>query len=671
MFDVSVRRVSVNSRDARSAQALGDKNRATLGHLPYAAWDYYFSNGLALGAFSGDELTGYLLFRVPRNEIRIAHLAIDPRYRGLGVARRLVDTLDQLHGAGRMSIGLSCRRDWEASKVWPRLGFEAAGERTGRGLDKAPLTEWRRPLVREDLFSWTPDTQRVAVLLDTNVFIDLHSSENRLDLLGSPDLEDRVDIVVSPELPNELNRVGDTGGRRRLIELARTAYPMLRGDQATLEEWERKLEPGVVDKLSDNDRSDLCHVAWVALNQVPIVVTGDRNARSRLRLPARRLGGVRICRPEELWHELAELEEEERYSPRSLNETEYEMAAVHRLDDLNRYIDNGAGERRSKFEHRLASLLSCNDSSELLEVRAPESGGVALMGLEYTQDCVRITLLRVVGMKSRTTIARQLLSIARQRALGRGLNCLVWCDSDSRRVLADVLEQAGFVPTGSSGHWLAVTVGGMESRRGVSHILHSLSCSEAQDREALANLDSVLENDFSAEKRFYPLFLWDSCLETWLIPIRGRWATSLFGYPSMLLQRPANLGLSVEHVYYRPRSSGERAPARIVWYCTGKNGQGVFAVSLLESVVEGSPDELYGRFSRLGVYEKSDVVSAAGKNGRVFALRVGHTKMFNRVVSLARMKELSSTHDRTPIVRWPNLMDPELARSIVMEGLNS
>jgi hypothetical protein len=74
---------------------------------------------------------------------------------------------------------------------------------------------------------------------------------------------------------------------------------------------------------------------------------------------------------------------------------------------------------------------------------------------------------------------------------------------------------------------------------------------------------------------------------------------------------------------------------------------GIVASSQLENVAEGTPQELHTRYRHLGVWELSQVESAA-KNGRVQALRFTNTELLPHAIPLVRVRAVTSV-PRSPM----------------------
>ena len=113
----------------------------TLGFFPDGAFNDYAASKHVLVAIEPQtkQCVGYLLYRVSGHRAIIVHLCVDPAWRQHGVAHRLVDALanitHDLYG-----IGLKCRRDFDATLIWPRLGFIAQQE-IPYNCAKLPVTD--------------------------------------------------------------------------------------------------------------------------------------------------------------------------------------------------------------------------------------------------------------------------------------------------------------------------------------------------------------------------------------------------------------------------------------------------------------------------------------------------------------------------------------------------
>jgi GNAT superfamily N-acetyltransferase len=128
------------------AIALGDRAAATLGYLPFEAYDDAASrNGLLVALDPDRHVVGYALFSLTPRFVRLSHLTVDHSVRGQGIGRALVDRIAADHSE-RQGILAWCRHDYGLGPMWLALGFERRGEKRGRGAKSTILVGWWRDL---------------------------------------------------------------------------------------------------------------------------------------------------------------------------------------------------------------------------------------------------------------------------------------------------------------------------------------------------------------------------------------------------------------------------------------------------------------------------------------------------------------------------------------------
>lgn len=255
-------------------------NAKTLGFFPKGAFEEHAKLRRIIVAFESDgSCLGYLLFRIGRGRASIVHLCVSNVARGKGVARLLVDQL-KLETKSLEGIGLYCRRDYEADHLWSKLGFEAASAKTGRGKDVAELTFWWFSHGHDDLFSRMaePDPVRQRVVIDANVFYDLHTretpeSEDSKALLADW-VQASIELVVTKELLNEIAKSADEE-RRRQNRAAATGYTKLSADDTMFQSLCTELRPRFPESVTLRDEADLRQVAYAIAGGAPFLVTRD------------------------------------------------------------------------------------------------------------------------------------------------------------------------------------------------------------------------------------------------------------------------------------------------------------------------------------------------------------------------------------------------------------
>lgn len=114
-----------------AAIRLARANKRWLGLMPDQGFDERAAKGTLLIAHERGEVRGYLLYDLPRNEVKVIHLCVDPASRCSGIARALVDRLCERHPQ-RSAVVVRCRRDFPAHGAWPGLGFTPLNDSPGR-----------------------------------------------------------------------------------------------------------------------------------------------------------------------------------------------------------------------------------------------------------------------------------------------------------------------------------------------------------------------------------------------------------------------------------------------------------------------------------------------------------------------------------------------------------
>lgn len=382
--------------------ALYKRNAATLGFMPRGGFEVRSEAGTLLVAVDGPDLRGYLLYDLPRREVVIRHLCVAPNARGKGVARRLVDHLVSLHG-DRTGIGLSCRDDYPAAQMWPRLDFEPLAKLAGRSRDGHRLTRWWRDFNHPTLFSSYAERPEsmVAAALDTDVFLDLVAPGERADPRESLRLLDdwvteRAELFITKEISVE------TTEQTRRMSLR---FP--RRDVAA-EVWEpiaERLASVLASRsggtLSPHDESDARHIARAAAVGGAYFLTRDRPLRRRL-AQASIDAGIKVVFPGEF---LAELDEVSDYAPVLLEDTTFSIRPIGTFafpELVSRFLNYSAGERKKDFEARLRQAIDPGPFSDISVIADEASQPVALFARSYGEGTVQVPVLRVAGSLGRT-----------------------------------------------------------------------------------------------------------------------------------------------------------------------------------------------------------------------------------------------------------------------------
>lgn len=661
---------------------LAESQSRFLGMLTPEAWRDYARRGQVLAALDRTTraLLGYSAFRLPRHEVVLAHLAIDPQNRGSGTARAIVDELSRRYG-NRAGIAARCRRDYPANAMWPHLGFIALGDRPGRSQAGHLLTYWWRDHGHPDLLTWQNSAPSVLpVVIDANIFVDLHGTSPGLlaptTRLLLESVSDRIELIVTPELYNELDRVADVVERRRLKAVANT-YPRIAASVGIFDTRRQSLlESMVWQPSSAQDISDLAHVAYAAAAGVPALVTRDEPALNRL-AGAADTQGVRMVPPEELIALLVELEDFPAYTPAALLNTGYTTteAGSDAGPALKGFLNNAAGEKARHFTGRLRRLAEQRPLSTRRLFSDPQGRPVALLGMSIDRSALEVSVFRQKPSPLQFSLGTQIVSQLRATAGERGLGIIRVVDPFMDPATYEALLGDGFrrTSTGAVALTLHQSIELAELPSAAEAPKALLDSEELQALGPVFELASEVSQASSPqvfasiEQQLRPLVILDAALPAWLIPIKPQFATQLFGYPRELFPRSDALGISREHVYYRGGRSGEAAPGRIFWYVSGAQHGEVIAQSELAEVDDGPPAELWRTHRRLGVYTRQQVLESAVR-GQVRALRFINTELFPTPVSLGRLKRIAERNRQTLQLWSASRLNADLVTDLLKEA---
>ena len=273
---------------------LAERHKRWFGMLPPPAYAEYAAKRSILVAVRDEELLGYTIFRLPKSRVTLVQLCVEPGVRRSGIAQLLVDELSRLH-ADREGIALRCRRDWPATNVWPRLGFEVRSNAPGRSKEGHLLTAWWRDHGHDDLLSsLAAESARMPVAMDTNVFRDLHEDgrgerAEQSQALTADWLADEIELVLTPGNLLEFNAIDDAALRQRLLGTAQASYHIVGRPPADGPDPAVELAARIIESLPAEDlardpslRADARLVAQAAAGGAEAFVTRDENVVSLL-----------------------------------------------------------------------------------------------------------------------------------------------------------------------------------------------------------------------------------------------------------------------------------------------------------------------------------------------------------------------------------------------------
>ncbi len=304
-------RVDSSSAHLAEVKKLWRANSATLGMMPEGAFDEHAQDGHIIGAIEANQLLGYLLFRSAKGKAKITHLCAAAAVRGKGIARLLVAELVKItsHLSG---IELKCRRDFDVSDFWPKLGFFANRECEGRAVGGSKLTVWWMDYGKPSLFSHKASPTAIDVVIDTNVLIDIVDRRNDESLgLRADWLQDEVRLCITEEVLNDFHRQPDEALRLKRFSDA-NEFPRLTAHPTEYQRAENLIKPLFPNTKSARDESDVRQLIRAVAADVTVFVSRDGPLLDRAE-DVYNACGLSIVRPVELIARIDELVREEEY----------------------------------------------------------------------------------------------------------------------------------------------------------------------------------------------------------------------------------------------------------------------------------------------------------------------------------------------------------------------
>jgi hypothetical protein len=671
---VNVVEVAPQSDLLEKVRGLWRAHSDTLGYFPEGAFDERARERCILAAINEDNnLVGYVLFRVTqRRQASIAHLCVDNAARKQGIARHLFEAVKR-----RVSycddILVRCRRDFDASRLWPRLNFVAVDEERGRGKDETVLTIWRYELNQLPLIAamgFRRDRDVMSVAIDANIFFDLDEEapgreESRA--LQANWLGQYVELCLTDEIYNEIDRREDPVDRKR--QRARVKrFRVLPSDKQREEKVLAELRVRMPSWTSENDWSDMKQLAKTIAADTTYFVTRDSSVRDQADIIYDRYG-LLVVSPFELIVRFDELRHEEEYRPRrfmglNLNQSKPGEGDLERIVELI-HAGQAAPEPKRRTVAKLRDIFANPDRFEVTCISGNDAMLIAAYAIERpSTDVLRLPLLAVAASDLGKTAARHFAEKVVTLAATERRTLVEVEETAGGQRIQEALSAAGFLKEGDL--WIKIAIPLVASARDISAQIAQIGEQRPEAREittramaSLRTLDTMPvappEAWLRVERALWPAKILDTGLPCFIVPIRPHWAEHLFDteLPQGSLYGPNPLlAMSPENAYYRAAKPAIlKAPARVLWYVSdpGKNNPGTMSIracSYIDEVVIDGPKEAFRRFRRLGVYTWRDVFDAAGNalENKLMAFQFSKTELFRKLVVWERLQAVLLQH---------------------------
>ena len=654
--------------DINAVDSLMKQNSGTIGFLPRAVLEKYVDEQTVLGAKAENgQLVGYLLYASNQDRFRIVQLCVAERFRGLGVAKRLLEALRSTATTQKV-IRLHCRNDFPAHQMWPRLGFVPESEKPGRSKERYPLTRWRLVMATDDqlaLFRANISEDILDAVIDAQVFFDFTESDNE-DTLPSKALLsdlfiDSINIWITDELLTDISR-NTNASERSDARIRASQFFEIRHDPIAAESLATSLKQ-ILPSGTPNQVSDINHLAKAGASDVDIFVTRDGLLQRRAQDIAQ-LTGLQILSPAGLILRLRELSDTQAAMPDHVAGLGLVWRTM-KADELSGFplrqflqSEERLGHLRSRIEGTLA------DPASELEVLWSGREPVALRILNRaTPRTLTLSLGRVASSDKRSLFGRFIVADVIHRSVQEDLAMVKLGVSALSYEFTQGLSEMGFTECSDD------------------YVRFCLTQCTSRD-EALAEISLLSPESLAVYENMNALEIEGHCSpmvsepnqDHYLIPIRPGYALNLFDRQQSgrdLFGGNQQLLLRWDNVYYRTSHSPRllQVPGRILWYVSGQSRE-IVAVSRLDEVIVDTPKELFKRFKRYGTLEWADLYAMSKRDisTNLMALRFSHTFPLRRRVPLHEIRTTFAQDDVKGFLQGPRKIPQSTFRKLFQLG---
>jgi ribosomal protein S18 acetylase RimI-like enzyme/predicted nucleic acid-binding protein len=656
----SIIAINAQSPHLETVKALGRANKATLGYLPDGAFDDHAADGHVLAALDDSNCVGYVLYRIVRDRAAITHFCIATEARGRRIARTMLDHLIERTKKHR-GIILSCRRDFDANKLWPHLGFHWLATIRGRAKKGSELDRWSLDYFKPDLFRETDQSTALDAAIDANIFLDLvDRKHDETEWLRADWLQPFVTLCYTGELLNDLGQHGDAETRRRRVAEAQE-YKRLEYSPDAYVKSENLLRPLFPNLTSERDKSDFRHLVRAHAAEANVFVTRDGPLLDRAD-DVLAACGLRIVRPAELIGSIDVLVHEREYQRDFVAGTrEVFQERISCSDDALLDAIKAHDEPRHKLEAAMNAHLAAAEHTACYKIAENDGTILATYVVESIDGVARVPLLRVCAKRQAGTLARAVLTGIIRKAVKEGSSAVFITEGELPEHLQTASTDLGFLPV-AGGRVKLIVRGWITTEEAVAQLTWADPRID-ELRDALPEARTDASKASKLEHLIWPAKLSDADLPCYIVPIRPEFAEQLFDEGlarSGLFGADVALALNPESAYYRAARPGVLcSPARVLWYVSDKGTvAGAKTIRACSRIVElecGTPKRLFSRFRRLGVYEWKHVLATAdGQHDKeIMAFRFDDTELLPRPIGWQRFQAILAANGKSNPLQGP------------------
>ncbi|NET41818.1 GNAT family N-acetyltransferase [Okeania sp. SIO2B3] len=652
---------------------LGDTNRETLGFLPRKAFNNYAKcRQIIVAIDSNKSCVGYLLYRVATsyNRVGIIHLCIAHSYQGKGVAKKLFGYLVEITQQKYSGIGLTCRRDFNLSDFWSKLGFVFQYDKPAKTPEKLNAYWWFDHH-HSNLFSNATAHQReykLYVAIDSQIFFDFyHSDNNNKDAqsLLADWLDPDLQLCLTDEIFNKINVFFDNKyERKHFTNLAKKLFTILSANKISSSKFQ-SIKNLVEQRKINISESDIRYIEKAIRSDVYIFVT-DNSSLLDIADEFYEQFNVSIIHPRDLIIQVDEIRRQTEYQPVRLAGTLLQKSRVTIGQEqlLNKYFRaDKLGETKADFQQKILRFITETDKFDCFFVFEGEKQPLAFIVYDRRKKYeLEIPLMRVVDTSITPTIANHLvfesisISAREERNFTKITDPLL-----PEAVIRNIHKDGTFVEFNHT--YLRANMAIAKTANQLSQDLEKLAVSLGKEYKFCHQISQLLqkkvENEheqkelyFMIEKYLWPAKIIDANLPTWIIPIKAFWAKDLFDEElanNWLFGSKTELALKRELVFYRSkRGLKPGVIGRIIWYVSNDESfpygttKVIKACSLLDEVIIDKPEKLYRQFRNLGVYKLEDLIKITKNkpNEDIMAIRFSDTQIFTNNLTLKQLQNI-------------------------------
>ena len=659
--------VTLTTADFEAVEYLRAKNTNTLGFLPKNAILEFLEAGRYLGVRDKGDLIAYLLFALAIHHIRVIHLCIEEEARERGYARDLINHLKEL--ARQQDVGLiklNCRRDYDAHRMWNKLGFVAVDEKPAKTPGEV-LTVWNLAIEgcgEPDLFDIVASDDMVNVVIDAQIFFHFQEPDSRetrvSKMLQADFVLGSLRLFITDEMFAEIDRSEDSS-RREASRNAAHQFDRLHHREDEMSLAISKLN-AILPNSTKSQKSDIRQLAMTSASDVNIFVTRDKrllNATDDIKEAV----DVSVLDPTTLIVQLDELARPGSYVPSRVSGTDMSWRRLghEELHDPSLFSSfQESDEKRHRVEGPLRESLSDPKKwvteglwfrDELVAIRA--------MSIQTELDQITVNLCRASRSKEQDLFEQFVTSSILHEAVRSGCGEVYLLPNSVAPRLDKVLRHFGFSKTNNGFTRLCLQ--------------KAVSLPELRRRKEISDCQSSMPVG-GIEKACSPVVLEDRDGNYFMVPIKPGYAQTLFDIQRAgedLFGGDRRVLLRWENVYFRRQSHHHmlKPPARILWYVSGSVGA-VVAVSHLDGVEIGSPKDMFRKHRRLGALRWHEIYEMCeGEEVRkIMVLRFSHTYLFNDAAYYADLQSLYQKRGKRLVVQSPSRVPKELFLDIFQMG---